>query len=329
MRHIFNNIISLENLLVAWREFLCGKKRRQDVLEFSLKFTDHLFSLHHELTTKTYQHGCYQSFKINDPKPREIHKASIRDRLLHHAIYRILYPYFDKLFIYDSYSCRNGKGTHRAISRFRKFGRKVSLNNTQTCWILKCDIKKFFASIDHQILKNILVRYVEDRDTLWLLAQIIDSFNIKEIVGVGLPLGNLTSQLLANIYLNELDQFVKRQLKIKYYIRYADDFVIFHEDKNYLQGLTSKISEFLETKLALLLHPEKVFIKTLSSGVDFLGWIHFSHHRVLRTTTKHRMFKHLNRNPMPELTASYLGLLSYGSTFNLRGKICPPSQPPP
>jgi len=178
------------------------------------------------LAGKTYKHGGYQAFRISDPKPRDIHKASVRDRLVHHVIYRILYPYFDRKFIFDSYFCRIEKGTHKAIYRLRKFGRIVSKNNTQTCWILKCDIRKFFANINHEIFKNILEKYIGDENALWLLAQIIGSFQTENKIGIGLPLGNLTSQLLVNIYMNKLDHFIKRELKIKFYIRYADDFVI-------------------------------------------------------------------------------------------------------
>lgn len=136
-------------------------------------------------------------------------------------------------------------------------------------------------------------------------------------MGRGLPLGNLTSQLLVNIYMNEFDQFVKRELKVKYYIRYADDFVILQNDKIYLQNLLPKISRFLKEKLKLQLHPDKVFIKTLASGVDFLGWIHFPYHRVLRTSTKRRMLKRLQENIKKEAKQSYLGLLKHGNTYQL------------
>lgn len=311
----------MENLLISWREFLRGKKKRKDVARFSLNFLDNILSLHKELAEKTYRHGGYQAFKINDPKPRDIHKASVRDRLVHHAIYRIMYPYFDQKFIFDSYSCRNEKGTHKAINRLRKFAYITSKNNTKTCWILKCDIRKFFANIDHGILKNILAKYIEDVDALWLLTQIIDSFNTKSKIGVGLPLGNLTSQLLVNIYLNEFDQFVKRNLKAKCYARYCDDFVIIRENKNYLENIMSKISKFLEIELGLSLHPDKVFIKTLASGVDFSGWVNFSRHRILRASTKKRMMKKLGKNQKSESFASYLGLLSHGNTHKLSGKI--------
>jgi len=163
--------------------------------------TDHILQLHQDLKDKTYRHGKYHAFKINDPKPRDIHKASVRDRLVHHSIYKILYPYFDNKFIFDSYSCRLDKGTHKAIARFKNFSQKVSVNNTRTVWILKGDIKKFFASIDHIILQGILKRYIVDQDILWLLNQLISSFNTEDKTNVGLPLGNLTSQLFVNIYI--------------------------------------------------------------------------------------------------------------------------------
>ena len=258
-----------------------GKRKRKDVAGFQLNLMDNILELHNDLKNKTYKHGGYTSFKINDPKPRHIHKASVRDRLVHHAIHRILYPYFDKKFIYDSYSCRKGKGTHKAINRFDAFARKVSKNDTKTCWVLKCDIKKFFASIDHQILKSILAKYIKDKDILWLLNQVIDSFNSPKnpnsliyhisYTNKGLPLGNLTSQLLVNIYMNEFDQYVKHKLKAKCYIRYADDFVILSQSKTKLENYLQCIGIKLRKDLKLEIHPNKIFIKTIASGVDFLG----------------------------------------------------------
>lgn len=313
--HFYDDITSIENLLVSWQEFLKGKRKRKDVIQFSLNLMDNIFDLHNDLVSKKYKHSLYHPFKISDPKPRNIHKAKVRDRLLHHAIYRNLYPYFDRKFIFDSYSCRVGKGTHKAINRFTVFGRKSSQNNTKTVWVLKCDVKKFFASIHHQTLKNILAKYIQDPDSLWLLAQVIDSFKI------GLPLGNLTSQLLVNVYMNEFDQFVKRKLKVKYYIRYADDFVIFSQEKAYLQNLIPKISDFLVTELKLSPHPNKVSVKTLASGVDFLGWVNFPNHRVIRTSTKRRMFKRLQQNQSSKTRASYLGILSHGNTYKITQEI--------
>ena len=316
----YKDIITVENLLRAWQGFLRGKRDREDVRVFQNRLMDNIYELHKDLADKKYIHGAYQAFNISDPKPRNIHKATVRDRLLHHLLYQELYPYFDTRFIHDSYSCRLDKGTHKAIGRFLIFGRKVSKNNTKTCWILKCDIKKFFANIDHAILKNILAKYIHNPDILWLLGKVIDSF-YSEKEGVGLPLGNLTSQLLVNIYMNELDLFAKQILKLKYYVRYADDFVIMHDDKEFLTSLIKKIGDFLEKELKLKLHPDKVFIKTLASGVDFLGWKHFPYNSVLRTATKRRMLKRIKDFPTDETLASYYGLLRHGNTFGLIKQI--------
>ncbi|MEK7565015.1 MAG: reverse transcriptase domain-containing protein, partial [Patescibacteria group bacterium] len=198
--HKFEDIVSLDNLLLAWQEFIKGKRKRKDVQEFRFRLMDNIFSLHSDLANFVYRHGSYQAFNISDPKPRNIHKATVRDRLLHHAIYRIPYPFFDKTFIADSFSCRKDKGTHKALNRFCSFVYKVSQNNTKTCWVLKCDIKKFFASINHNVLLSILESYIPDKNIIWLLNEVVSSFETKQ--NIGLPLGNLTSQLLVNIYMN-------------------------------------------------------------------------------------------------------------------------------
>ena len=270
---------------------------------------------------KTYRHGSYHAFNISDPKPRKIHKASVRDRLLHHAVYRMFYPFFNRTFIPDSYSCRVGKGTHKAVNRFRDFGYKVSKNNTRTAWVLKCDVRKFFASVDQRILMGIVKRYIPDENIIWLVGKIVDSFSSGK-PGKGLPLGNLTSQLLVNIYMNEFDQFVKHTLKVRYYIRYADDFVILSQDKGWLETLVPNISLFLKSRLELTLHPNKVFIRTLSSGVDFLGWINFVGYRVLRTATKRRMLRNVEQKRGDiRMLQSYLGLLRHGNTNKLKRKL--------
>ena len=325
MKKVFNieykDIISVTNLLKAWEEFLPGKKNKKDVYEFSLNLMENIFDLHNDLSDKTYNHGGYKAFNISDPKPRNIHKASVRDRLLHHAIYRILYPFFDKTFLSESYSCRINKGTHKAINKFRKFNFKESKNHYRTLWVLKCDIKKFFASIDQKILLEILAKYILDKNIIWLLSKIIFSFNTKDKLNTGLPLGNLTSQLLVNIYLNEFDKFIKHRLKVKYYIRYADDFVVLSKDKDYLWELVPKISDFLDEELKLSLHPNKLFVKTLSSGVDFLGWVHFPDHRILRKSTKRRVLKASYESENINSLISYSGLLNHGNQFLLKNKI--------
>ncbi len=316
----YNNIISIENLLEAWQEFLRGKRQRKDVQIFERDLMSNIITLHKELKNKRYRHSKYQAFNISDPKPRSIHKAKVRDRLLHHAVYRVLYPHFDKTFISDSYSCRINKGTHKAIDKFKGYASKVSKNHTKTCWVLKCDVRKFFASIDHETLLKILQEKITDKDVVWLLERIITSFD-SGMSGKGLPLGNLTSQLLVNIYMNKFDQHIKHNLKQKYYIRYADDFVILLHDKRELEGLLPLIERFLTDELELRLHPDKVFIKTFASGVDFLGWVHFTDHRVVRTVSKRRMLRKVKDSSSHETIQSYLGLLKHGNTCKLRDYI--------
>lgn len=279
---------------------------------------ENILELHHELKDGSYKHGGYKHFKISDPKPRDIHKATVRDRLTHHAVHRQLYPYFDRRFIADSFSCRRGKGTHRAMNRFRTFAFKVSRNHTRTCYVLKCDIRKFFAPIDQSVLMEILGTHIRDSRLLGLVKEVVGSFD-SGLLGKGLPLGNLTSQLLVNIYMNEFDQFVKHELKARFYIRYADDFVILSPDRQSLVKTLRLIKRFLQAQLKLELHPDKVFIKTFSSGVDFLGWVHFSDHQVLRTATKRRMWRRVGESKTsPEVLVSYLGLLKHGNTYKLQ-----------
>ncbi|MDR3582393.1 MAG: reverse transcriptase/maturase family protein [Candidatus Pacebacteria bacterium] len=315
----FEHIAAVENILEAWREFLPGKSARRDVQEFRLRLMDNILSLHTDLVSGTYRHGGYEAFNISDPKPRNIHKACVRDRLLHHAIYRVLYPFFDRTFIADSFSCRNGKGTHAAMNRFRQFGSMASGNDTRTCWVLKCDIRKFFASIDHETLIGIIRQYVDDERSLDLLRRVVDSFSSTR-PGVGLPLGNLTSQLFVNIYMNEFDRFVKHRLRARHYIRYADDFVIFSTNREWLEIILPELSIFLQNCLKLQLHPDKVSIETLASGVDFLGWVHFPDHRVLRAATKRRMIKRVAEHPSIETLRSYKGLLTHGNARKLSQK---------
>ncbi|OGZ33312.1 MAG: hypothetical protein A2174_01060 [Candidatus Portnoybacteria bacterium RBG_13_41_18] len=296
-RALFEEIISLENLFAAWQEFCRGKKKKLDVLEFELNLEDNLFGLHYELRDKIYQHSYYTAFSICDPKPRRIHKACVRDRVLHHAVFRVLYPIFDKSFIFDSYSCRLEKGTHKAVNRLAMFCRRLSQNNTQNIIVLKCDVKKFFDSIDQNILLELTGRKFEDGNTMRLIEKIVESF--AKSPGKGLPLGNVTSQLFANIYLNELDWFIKHILHIKYYLRYCDDFVILGENEKYLRELILPISGFLEQRLKLTLHPDKIVIRKYHQGIDFLGYVILPHYRVLRTKTENRIIKK-NKNKLQE-----------------------------
>lgn len=196
----YRELVSTDNLLAAWQEFIRGKRSKPDVQLFSRDLMDNIQMLHHELADCAYQHQGYYRFTITDPKPRVINKAAVRDRLVHHAVYRQLYPFFDHTFTADSFSCRGGKGTHKALDQFRTKARQVSQNHTRTCWVLKCDIRKFFDSVDHATLFGILDSYIPNRQIKNLLRLIVRSFETAP--GRGLPLGNLTSQLLVNVYMS-------------------------------------------------------------------------------------------------------------------------------
>lgn len=322
---------------MAWREFRKGKRKKIDVLQFEFKLEDNLFQLHQELKCKTYRHSYYTVFNVCDPKLRRIHKAMVRDRVLHHAIFRILYPLFDQSFIFDSYSCRIGKGTHRAVLRLESFCRKarghqmsfldIRCPKSGNIFALKCDIKKFFESVDQDILLKLIRHKIKDRNSLWLIEKIIRSFP------KGLPLGNVTSQLFANIYLNELDQFIKHNLKEKHYLRYCDDFIVLRGNKNHLQKLIPKIDDFLQISLCLKLHPDKIIIRKLSQGIDFLGYVILLHHRVLRTKTKKRIFRKLyskneelqngtiSEESFNQSLQSYLGVLKHCSSWKIKEKL--------
>lgn len=329
--NLFEKIISLENLFLAWKEFKKGKTSSQNVQEFTLYLEDNIFQLHEELKSHRYTHGVYTPFFVTDPKLRHIHKASVRDRLLHHAVFRILYPIFDRNFIYDSYSCRVGKGTHRAVDRLKRFVVKLSRNNSRSVYALKCDIRKFFDSIDQGILTQLIESKIQDEDARWLIGQILTSFSKKP--SVGLPLGNVTSQLFANIYLNELDQFIKHNLKEKYYLRYCDDFIILGENENELSMLAEKINSFLLENLKLSLHNDKIIIRKYRQGIDFLGYVVLPYHRIIRTKTKKRVINKIigrreefddnliSQESFKHSLNSYLGVLSHCNGHELEREI--------
>lgn len=329
---LFNKIISLENLFSAWDEFKKDKRKKNDVLQFEWNLEDNIFKLHKELAAKTYKHSHYTSFYINDPKQRHIYKAEVRDRVLHHALFSVLNPAFEATFIPNSFSCRLGKGTHKGIKVLYGMLRQVSGNGHKHCFALKCDIKKFFDSVSHEILLKIISRQIKDKDTFGLIKEIIGSYQTSQSTLFdrrGIPIGNLTSQLFANIYLNELDQFVKQELKLKLYVRYTDDFVIVADNEDYLQDIILLVKKFLSDNLDLNLHPDKVSIRKFSQGIDFLGYVLRPHHRLIRTKTKKRIFKkmglRINEYKNNKITEecllqslqSYLGVLSHAASHRL------------
>ncbi|MDO8581776.1 MAG: reverse transcriptase/maturase family protein [bacterium] len=315
VKNIFDEIIAPETLFTAWNEFKRGKRRRPDVMLFERNLEEHIFDLHRALVEKSYRHAPYHGFVVNDPKSREIHKATVRDRVVHHALFLVLNPLFEKTFIYDAYSCRQNKGTHRGIERLRWAVRRVSRNDRVHCLILKCDIRKFFASVDHDILLTILAQHIHDADTMWLLHTLIKSF------APGIPIGNLTSQLFANIYMHPFDQFVKQVLRIPYYIRYTDDFVLVGNNEAQLWQWLGVLRQFLTDNLHLTLHPNKVTLRKYHHGVDFLGYVQRPSHRALRATTRRRMVKKITAGVPEHALHSYLGVLSHADEKRLARHI--------
>ncbi len=335
-KDLFNSIISAENLFLAWDKFKNGKRNKKDVMAFEWNLEDNIFRLHRDLKNKSYKHGAYHSFKIRDPKPRNIHKAQVRDRILHHAVFQILNPIFEPDFISASFSCREGYGTHKGVQYLQNILRKATQNGRVSCFALKCDIKKFFDTIDHDILLAILKRKIKDDDTIWLLKQIISSFSSNHsLLGIekGVPIGNLTSQLFANIYMNEFDQFVKAKLRVGYYLRYTDDFLIISEDKIYLEKLLPEIISFLGEELSVKIHKEKTTIQKINQGVDFLGYVVFNKYKLIRTKTKRRITKKFKRklnecsqgaiskNSLAQSLQSYLGFFSHAESYAMEENL--------
>ena len=320
-REIFHQIISLENLLIAWREFSRGKRSKPDVQRFEWSLEDNLYNLHQSLIDGTYTTDPYQLFIVADPKPRRIHKASVRDRVLFQAVYRVLYQIFDPVFIHDSYACRKKKGLHRAVRQLEKFLRRTSHNYRQPTYALKCDIRKFFDSVDHNILLELIKKRISCPQTIELLEKIIWSFETSP--GKGLPLGNVTSQIFANIYLNQLDQFAKHSLKAHYYLRYCDDFVVISFSVEDLAGLIQKFRNFLDSHLQLELHDNKITIRKFRQGVDYLGYVTLPYYRVLRTKTKKRILRLVEKSLITESSLnSYLGILSHCRAFKTKLSLC-------
>lgn len=320
---------SLDHIFQCWDQFKRGKRKRKDVQSFERYLEDHIFQLQQELATLQYQHGSYEQFYVTDPKQRHISKASVRDRLVHQVVYDSLTHFFDKKFIFHSLSCRLEKGIHVGVTQLQQMIRKMSKNGNLPCYALKMDIRRFFDTVDHQILKALLKKSIQDEAVLKLTDMIIDSFRVEKDMTTGIPLGNVTSQLFANVYLHELDIFIKQTLREKYYLRYCDDFIILSNNESHLKSLIHSIEAFLSEKLRLELHPRKVTIRKLNNGIDFVGYVIFEKHTLARTKTKQRMKKRLKEGyencligkldpaSMDQKLQSYLGLLSHANEYTL------------
>ncbi len=338
--NLYPQIIEFENLLLATRKAQRGKRFRENVLAFNYDLEKELVQLQNQLKTKTYQPGAYRTFTIKEPKTRMISAAPYRDRVVHHALCNIIVPIFERTFIDDSYANRVGFGTHRALRRFTQFARSSR-------YVLQCDIKKYFPSIDHTILKTLIRRKLKCFDTLWLIDTIIDNSNeqlpiIEHFPGDelltplerrrGLPIGNLTSQFFANIYLNGFDHFVKEQLKVSKYVRYVDDFALFDDDRQFLAEARIAVEEYL-AKLRLKIHPIKSQLFETKQGANFLGFRILPDRIRVRTENLRRARRRLKRlqteyadgkidwSDVSQSIQSWIAHLDHGDTWQLRKKI--------
>lgn len=279
-KNLYIRLCSKENIYLAYKNARKHKTLKSYVIEYEKNLKANLNQLREELISETYKPKPLETFIVRDPKTRKISKSDFRDRIIHHAICNIIEPIFEREFIYDSYANRIGKGTLKAIERFEKFKRQVTKNCTQKAYILKADIKQYFENVDHSILIKILERKIKDKQFINIIKIILDNHNSKN-KGKGMPLGNLTSQFFANLYLNDLDQFIKKELKVKYYVRYVDDFIIMDGDYDKLQKHKQIIDDFLRRNLMIGLHKDKSKIRKIGSGVQFLGLRIYLYYRLL------------------------------------------------
>jgi RNA-directed DNA polymerase len=312
------------------------------VYRFEFELESELTRLHDELVSQTYRPGAYTNFRLNDRKRRLISAAPFRDRVVHHALCNVIEPIWEKKFIFDSYANRIGKGTHRALDRAQAFSRRYR-------YVLQGDIVQCFPSIDHAILRGILARPIADRQTLWLIDQILQSgahihvgsyqmqwFDGDDLFAInrprGLPIGNLTSQFWANIYLNELDQFVKRDLHCAAYVRYVDDWLLFADDKRMLWEWKNHIAQFLQS-LRLVMHPRKSVVYPVESGIPFLGWrLYPAHRRLKRENVRDfsRRFRaqvaalkrgEISFGDLTACTRAWIAHAAHGDTHRLRARL--------
>jgi len=301
-KNLYLKIISLKNLYLAYKKARKGKTKKYYVKEFETNLWYNLIILHKALLFQSYKPKPLQTFIIKDPKTRKISKSAFEDRVVHHALCNIIEPIFEKVFIFDSYANRKGKGTLVAMQRLDKFKRRVSKNGKLGGWfdnnqvkgfVFKADIEHYFEEVNHQTLLNILKKKINCRKTIWLVKKILDNYSSNH--KTGMPLGNLTSQFFANVYLNELDYFIKHQLKAKYYLRYVDDFLILHPCKNQLIKWKLAINNFLISNLKINLHPDKSKVTSLTKPISFVGFRIFYHHKLLKKFNRVNINKRLNR----------------------------------
>lgn len=331
---MYDEIIAFDNLYFAAHEAARGKRYKAPIMRYMLNIEENLINTHNHLQYDTYLPSPHRQFFVYEPKKRLISAPPFCDRVVQHAAHQIIEPIIDKRFIHDSYACRNGKGAHKGADRAQRFIRIVKRNHGRV-YALKADISKYFNSINHATLKRIMRKHLTCQRTLKLLDLIIDHSH-TDTPGVGIPIGNLTSQLFANVYLNELDQYCKHTLKAKRYVRYMDDFVILHHDKQVLHKMRAQIEAWLWQNLQLKTNAKtQVFPIHAKRGraLDFLGYRIYPTHRLLRNCTvkrfKHKLKKLHKRYGRDEIgldevrpvIASYLGCAQHASAHNVTSHI--------
>ncbi len=285
--NLYNQIYSFDNLHLAYLKARKNKRYKKEVLEFSANLEERLIELQNELIWEIYKPGRYREFFVHDPKTRLILSLPFRDRVIHQALYNIVEPIFESTFIGDSFACRKNKGTLAGVKRNEKFLLK-ELSKNKEVFCLKMDIRKYFYNIDHEVLKNLIRKKIRCKRTLGLINIIIDSTD-----NPGIPVGNLTSQLFANICLSEVDHFIKEKLRAKHYVRYMDDMIILHHDKQQLWRWLSEVREFL--KILHLELNEKTAVFNSKKGIDFLGYRQFSNYRILRKRIIKKNYRKFNK----------------------------------
>ncbi len=314
---MFNQLFSVSNLFRAWRKFRSGKARKKDVIFFEYHVEDNTLLLHDTIASHTYIHHPYEHFQVFDNKKRDIYKAHVCDRIVHQILYDYLVSLYEPIFISDSYSSRDLKGHHKAVTTLRYFIKLASNGNTIPVFTLKCDIKKYFDTIDHVILLEVIKEKIKDPQIFSIIEQIVISFRSKKSEKKGIPLGNITSQIFANIYLHPFDLYIKKELRCRFYIRYNDDFIILSNSYKELEEIRNRVIYFIQTALALTIPLEKTSIRKVSWGIDFLGYVVMPHCVLLRNKTKAKMF----RSAAQKNKHSYLGILQHCNSFQLRQKL--------
>lgn len=340
--NLYPQIYDFENLYWAYREARKGRRYQADVLQFTARLEENLIELQNELIWRRYRVGRYREFLVYDPKRRIIMALPFRDRVVQWAIYRVLNPLLERTYIYDSYACRIGKGTHAAVNRLQSWMRYL-VRHYGTVYALHLDIRKYFYRVDHHVLRSILRRKIKDKDLLWLLDVIIESnserFGLpldadigdldgQRLSGVGMPIGNLTSQMFANLYLDQVDHYAKEVLRLKYYMRYMDDILVLSPDKMELRRAKDELTAFLEDRLRLSVS-SKTAIRPIHLGVEWVGYRVWPTHRLVRRSTKTRIRRRLKAlqqayaegkvgiDEVRAIIHSYLGYLKHCNARNL------------